>query len=195
MRYLTLLPVLLLAAACSTPRYDVILRGGTIYDGLGGKPMVGDVVIDGDRVVLAGGRTNETAEQELDVRGMAVAPGFINMLSWATETLIEDARSQSDIRQGVTLEVFGEGWSMALADLFKLWIGVILPLLLAAAFLEIYVTPFIVFAALGVFLGGRLGYVLFYNLPFYLENPLKSFGNVKLPGWYTFGPMRLLEKA
>ena len=52
------------------------------------------------------------AEKRNDAGGIAVAPGFINMLSWANETLIEDGRSQSDIRQGVTLEVFGEGWSM-----------------------------------------------------------------------------------
>jgi N-acyl-D-amino-acid deacylase len=100
-------------AGTQTPpaRYDVVIRGGTVYDGTGAAPMMGDVAISGDRIVAVG--TIEGAGRtEISARGMAVAPGFINMLSWATESLIIDPRSQSDIRQGVTLEVMGEGWSM-----------------------------------------------------------------------------------
>ncbi len=91
--------------------HDVVIRGGTIYDGSGGAPFAGDVAIDGDRIV-ATGKISERGGTEIDASGFAVAPGFINMLSWATTSLIADGRSQSDIRQGVTLEVFGEGWSL-----------------------------------------------------------------------------------
>lgn len=93
-------------------QYDTIIRGGTIYDGSGGAPYVGDVAIKGDRIAYVGSKLDAKATAEVDAKGLAVAPGFINMLSWATESLIEDGRSQSDIRQGVTLEVMGEGWSM-----------------------------------------------------------------------------------
>jgi N-acyl-D-amino-acid deacylase len=92
--------------------YDLILRGGTIYDGSGRRPIVGDVALRGDRIVAVGNLAAAKARRDVDVRGLAVAPGFINMLSWATVSLLHDGRSQSDIRQGVTLEVFGEGWSM-----------------------------------------------------------------------------------
>ena len=101
----------LLAFAC-TPEYDVVIRGGTIYDGSGGAPVVGDVAVKDDSIVSIGIPVEGSARTEIDATGLAVAPGFINMLSWATESLIEDGRSQSDIRQGVTLEVMGEGWSM-----------------------------------------------------------------------------------
>lgn len=94
------------------PRYDVLLRGGTVYDGSGGLPYEADVALRGDAVVAIGDLEGAAADVELDVSGLAVAPGFINMLSWATESLIEDGRGMSDIEQGVTLEVFGEGWSM-----------------------------------------------------------------------------------
>ena len=97
-----LLVWLLAAAVAPRPAYDVVIRGGTLYDGGGGAPYRGDVAISGDRIVA----------RELDAAGLAVAPGFVNMLSWANESLIQDGRSQSDIRQGVTLEVMGEGWSM-----------------------------------------------------------------------------------
>ena len=73
---------------------------------------MGDVGIRGDRIAAIGDLSGASAAQRIDARGMAVAPGFINMLSWSTESLIEDGLSQSDIRQGVTLEVMGEGWSM-----------------------------------------------------------------------------------
>ncbi|MCO5791367.1 MAG: D-aminoacylase [Blastomonas sp.] len=95
----------------SPARYDVVIRGGTIYDGTGSAPTRGDVAINGDRIVAVG-TVEGAGRSEISARGMAVAPGFINMLSWATESLIIDPRSQSDIRQGVTLEVMGEGWSM-----------------------------------------------------------------------------------
>lgn len=106
--------VIALLTGCTAPavEYDVILRGGTVLDGSGGTPFVGDVAIDGDRVAAVGDLGNATGRQEIDVTGLAVAPGFINMLSWAVDSLIIDGRSQGDIRQGVTLEVFGEGASM-----------------------------------------------------------------------------------
>ena len=91
--------------------HDVVIRGGTIYDGSGGPPFAGDVAIDGDRIA-ATGKISERGGTEIDAAGFAVTPGFINMLSWATTSLMADGRSQSDIRQGVTLEVFGEGWSL-----------------------------------------------------------------------------------
>lgn len=100
------------AAESAAPVYDTILRGGTIYDGSGGKPYVGDVGIVGDRIAKVGDLGDATAKTTIDAKGLAVAPGFVNMLSWATESLLVDGRAQSDIRQGVTLEVFGEGWSM-----------------------------------------------------------------------------------
>jgi N-acyl-D-amino-acid deacylase len=92
--------------------YDVIIRNGTIYDGSGGNPFTGDVAIRGDKIVAIGNLAGAKAKVEIDARGLAVAPGFINMLSWATDSLIEDGCSQSDLRQGVTLEVMGEGESM-----------------------------------------------------------------------------------
>jgi N-acyl-D-amino-acid deacylase len=94
------------------PAFDVVIRGGTIYDGSGRAPYVGDVALRSDRIAAVGRRIAGRGRQEVDARGLAVAPGFTNMLSWATESLIEDGRGQSDIRQGVTLEVMGEGWSM-----------------------------------------------------------------------------------
>ncbi|MEA3047387.1 MAG: N-acyl-D-amino-acid deacylase [Sphingomonadales bacterium] len=116
MRLLFLAPIalaawLLTGGVALAPVYDVVIRGGTIYDGRGGPPFAGDVAIAGDRIVAVG-RVRGGGRREIDARGLAVAPGFINMLSWANESLIQDGRSQSDIRQGVTLEVMGEGWSM-----------------------------------------------------------------------------------
>jgi len=100
------------AAQAQSPQYDVVIRGGTIYDGSGGKPIVGDVALRGDSIVAIGASIGGRGTKEINARGLAVAPGFINMLSWANESLIQDGRSQSDIRQGVTLEVMGEGESM-----------------------------------------------------------------------------------
>lgn len=92
--------------------YDVVLRNGVVYDGTGKPGFRGDVAIQGDRIAAVGDLSDAQGKQEIDVRGRAIAPGFINMLSWATTSLLADGNSQSDIRQGVTLEVFGEGWSM-----------------------------------------------------------------------------------
>jgi N-acyl-D-amino-acid deacylase len=91
---------------------DIVVRGGTIYDGSGKPGRVGDVAIRGDRIAAVGDVGAVRARRVIDADGLAVAPGFINMMSWSNESLIEDGRSQSDIRQGVTLEVLGEGWSM-----------------------------------------------------------------------------------
>ncbi|MEJ2189509.1 MAG: D-aminoacylase, partial [Acidobacteriota bacterium] len=102
-----------LFAGCATPQqHDVVLRGGTVYDGSGGSPFVADVAIDGDTIVAIGSLGTARGRTEIDVSDLAVAPGFINMMSWANEALIEDGLSQSDIRQGVTLEAMGEGDSM-----------------------------------------------------------------------------------
>ncbi|MFL5734104.1 MAG: amidohydrolase family protein [Chloroflexia bacterium] len=90
---------------------DLIIRNGTIYDGSGSEPFVGDVAVSGDTIASVGPAVEGRGRVEIDASGLAIAPGFINMLSWASESLIEDGRSQSDIRQGVTLEVMGEGWS------------------------------------------------------------------------------------
>ena len=92
--------------------FDVIIKGGTVYDGTGGEPQNVDVAIRGDRIVGIGDFAAAHANTIVDANGLAVAPGFINMLSWSTESLIEDGRSQSEIRQGVTTEIMGEGESM-----------------------------------------------------------------------------------
>ena len=92
--------------------FSLIIRNGTICDGSGGAPWIGDVAIDGDLIAAVGPLREARAKREIDAAGLAVAPGFINMLSWATESLLQDGRSESDIRQGVTLEIFGEGTSM-----------------------------------------------------------------------------------
>jgi N-acyl-D-amino-acid deacylase len=92
--------------------YDIVIRNGTIYDGSGNDPFVGDVAIVDDRIVAVGTLKSADARQVVEAKGLAVAPGFINVLSWANESLLEDGRSQSDIRQGVTLEIMGEGTSM-----------------------------------------------------------------------------------
>jgi N-acyl-D-aspartate/D-glutamate deacylase len=104
----------LVVASCSQEEpvvYDLIIGGGTIYDGSGDTPYLGDVAINGERIVAMGDLGTATTLNYVDAAGMAVAPGFINMLSWATDSLIVDGRGMSDIKQGVTLEVFGEGWS------------------------------------------------------------------------------------
>ena len=92
--------------------FDVIIRGGTVYDGTGAEPRQIDVAIRGDRIAGLGDFKSAKAKTVLDAKGLAVAPGFINMLSWSTESLIQDGRSQSEIRQGVTTEIMGEGESM-----------------------------------------------------------------------------------
>jgi N-acyl-D-amino-acid deacylase len=91
--------------------YEIILRGGTVYDGSGAPPTVADVAISGGEIAAIGDLAAAVADEEIDVSGLAVAPGFINMLSWSPQSMILDGRSQSELRQGVTLQVFGEGWS------------------------------------------------------------------------------------
>ena len=96
----------------SSTDFDVIIRGGTVYDGTGTEPRQADVAIRGDRIAGIGDFKAAKAKTVIDAKGLAVAPGFINMLSWSTESLIQDGRSQSEIRQGVTTEIMGEGESM-----------------------------------------------------------------------------------
>lgn len=104
---------LFLFSTCSrVTEYDVVIRNGTVYDGSGSPPVVADVVMNQGKIWGVGKWENVKGRTEIDAKGLAVGPGFINMLSWATESLIEDGKSQSDIRQGVTLEIFGEGESM-----------------------------------------------------------------------------------
>ena len=107
---------LLLSSAGPAPKaatdYGVLIRGGTIYDGSGSEPYVGDVAVKGDKIVYVGPRAPGRAARVVDASGKAVSPGFINMLSWATESLIHDGRGLSDTVQGVTLQVMGEGQSM-----------------------------------------------------------------------------------
>ncbi len=104
---LTLLVFFLIS--CKKQEYDVVIRGGTVYDGSGKPSMVGDVGINADTIAFVGDLSKAVGKKEVDAKGLAVAPGFINMLSHAEVSLLFDGNSQSDIRQGVTLEVFGEG--------------------------------------------------------------------------------------
>jgi N-acyl-D-amino-acid deacylase len=101
-----------ISCAQPAPEYDLLIRNGRLYDGSGGAPADASIAVTGDRIAAIGPLDGATASVVVDARGLAVAPGFINMLSWADEPLLVDAKSQSDIRQGVTLEVFGEGTSM-----------------------------------------------------------------------------------
>src|SRR6202011_4527915 len=94
------------------PDFDVIIKDGTVYDGTGAAAQHVDVAIRGDRIAGFGDFSKASARTMINARGLAVAPGFINMLSWSTESLIQDGRSQSEIRQGVTTEIMGEGESM-----------------------------------------------------------------------------------
>ena len=92
--------------------FDVIIKDGTVYDGTGAEPKQADVAIRGDRIAGVGDFKAAKAKRVIDAKGLAVAPGFINMLSWSVASLIQDGRSQSEIRQGVTTEIMGEGFSM-----------------------------------------------------------------------------------
>jgi N-acyl-D-amino-acid deacylase len=113
---LSLLALFLLLTVIScqkSPKYDTIIKNGMVYDGKGKAPFKADIGIKNDTIAFIGDLSGETASLEtIDAKGMAVAPGFVNMLSWATESLIHDGRSMSDIMQGITLEVMGEGDSM-----------------------------------------------------------------------------------
>jgi N-acyl-D-amino-acid deacylase len=101
-----------LLAACRAPDYDVVIRGGMVYDGSGQPGVRADVALNADTIAVVGDLSGRRGRVEIDATGQAIASGFINMLSWATESLLEDGHSQGDLRQGVTLEVMGEGWSM-----------------------------------------------------------------------------------
>jgi N-acyl-D-amino-acid deacylase len=113
---ITLIAIAAVAVSAVTtaqqPRFDVVIAGGTVYDGTGAAGVRADIGITGDRITTIAPSLDRAAATVIDASGLAVAPGFINMLSWATESLIQDGRSQSDIRQGVTTEIFGEGSSM-----------------------------------------------------------------------------------
>ena len=99
-------------SAAPAQDFDVLIKNGTVYDGSGGAGRLADLALRGDRIVGVGHYQKAPARLVIDARGLAVAPGFINMLSWSTESLIADGRSQSEIRQGVTTEIMGEGESM-----------------------------------------------------------------------------------
>src|SRR5438045_6916928 len=101
-----------LSASTGDVNFDVIIRNGTVYDGSDAEPRQADVAIRGDRIAGIGDFKSAKANTVIDAKGLAVAPGFINMLSWSTESLIQDGRTQSEIRQGVTTERMGEGESM-----------------------------------------------------------------------------------
>ena len=98
--------------AAQPQTFDLIVRGGTVYDGSGNPGRRADVGIRGDRIAALGDLASARAAQSIDATNLAVAPGFINMLSWSTESLLVDGRSQGEIRQGVTTQIFGEGSSM-----------------------------------------------------------------------------------
>ena len=103
----------IILSGCNAPVFfDVLIKNGQLIDGSGNPSYIGDVGINGDTITAIGTLKNATGKLEIDATGLVVAPGFINMLSWAVESLIEDGRSLGDIKQGVTLEVFGEGMSM-----------------------------------------------------------------------------------
>lgn len=112
MNKLCLFLVFLVSACANSVQYDLIIRNGTLYDGTGTTPIIGDIAISGDTIAAIGDLSKAKGINELDASGLAVTPGFINMLSWANVSLLEDGRSQGDIRQGVTLEILGEGSSM-----------------------------------------------------------------------------------
>ncbi len=112
MNLIKCLILILLIFSCSSHKdYDILIKNGTIADGSGSPTYIGSVGINAD-TIAAVGKLKATGRLEIDATDLVVAPGFINMLSWATESLIQNGRSESDIMQGVTLEVFGEGWSM-----------------------------------------------------------------------------------
>ncbi|MCE2893805.1 MAG: D-aminoacylase [Flammeovirgaceae bacterium] len=119
-KYMTLFIAMFVAlASCKKQTYDVIIRGGTVYDGSGKPGMMADVAMNADTLAFIGDLKNAVGKKEIDAKGLAVAPGFINMLSHAEGSLLFDGNSQSDIRQGVTLEVFGEGSMGPMNDKMK----------------------------------------------------------------------------
>ncbi len=91
--------------------YDIVIKNGIIYDGTGNKSYMGNIAIKGDKIAYLGNDNNLNGEKIINAKGKAISPGFINMLSWGYNSLLKDGRSISDLKQGVTLEVFGEGTS------------------------------------------------------------------------------------
>ncbi len=111
----SMLILVLTIASCRSgdqASYDIVIKNGTVYDGSGDEPFKADVGIKGDRIVRIGSVGTASARKVIEAKGLAVAPGFVNMMSWSNETLIEDGNSQSDVRQGVTTQILGEGHSM-----------------------------------------------------------------------------------
>ena len=113
MKRLALFSVVAFSLSCNTEKqnFEVIIRNGMVYDGSGRDSFKADIGINADTIAFIGNLTDANAKNEINAKGLAVSPGFINMLSWADGSLLKDGRSLSDIKQGVTLEVFGEGWS------------------------------------------------------------------------------------
>lgn len=109
--FLILAVVIILTSCTSPPPYDLVIRNAIIVDGSGDDRYKGDVALIGDRIAKVG-IVSEKGKEEVDAQGKILSPGFVNMLSWATESLLVDGRGMSDIMQGITLEVMGEGWSM-----------------------------------------------------------------------------------
>src|SRR5262245_20797701 len=103
---------LVVSAQTQQDAYDIIIKNGVVYDGGGARPRRADVGVKGDRIAAIGDLKSAKATTVVDASGLAVAPGFINMLSWAVDDLVVDGRSLGDIKQGVTTEIFGEGDSM-----------------------------------------------------------------------------------
>ena len=103
---------LILVSCAPAEEFDILIKNGMVYDGSGDSPQQVDIGINGNQIVKIGNLNNAKSENVINASAKVVAPGFINMLSWSTESLIQDGRSLGDIKQGVTLEVMGEGWSM-----------------------------------------------------------------------------------
>ena len=120
MQFMLFVALFLLFGCKQSADFDVIIKNGKLFDGSGKAPVMADIAVNADTIAAIGDLKDKTGTVEIDAAGLAVAPGFINMLSWANNALIEDGRSQGDIRQGVTLEVMGEGFSMGpLTDSMK----------------------------------------------------------------------------
>ena len=112
LRTTLVLLLLALTALAQNDQYDVLIKNGTVYDGSGGNPRRADVLIRNDQIVAIGDFKNAKAKNVIDAQGLAVAPGFINMLSHSYNSILTDGRSLGELRQGVTTQIFGEGSSM-----------------------------------------------------------------------------------
>ncbi len=119
MKRLIFLSLIIILASCKKQQYDVVIRGGTVYDGTGAPGKSADVGINADTIAVIGDLSKAVGKTEIDAKGMAVTPGFINMMSHAETSLLFDGNSESDIRQGVTLEVLGEGSMGPMSDQMK----------------------------------------------------------------------------